>query len=341
MGMTRTVTAAAAGLALITTLAACGGGGVEGSAQAAANSIQAAISANQEAAGSGDDGGAAESSEPGARTSEADASTAPAPPVTRTIGKTGWYDGFAITVDDVTAEQGFGDGVDVTVNFTYQNLGTEGGSPPDADVQVDGLSQEGSFDSPGIPGGGKAKGTGVLTVVPEKASDTLTFDQAIDKVALVYGDAADNQTTIPLAESGKVDSVEPKVLTAAGTLSQGQMNIEVVSGTLAPSYKSGEKGDALLNLRIKLTCAAGCQAAGYLALLDEFSITGPDGSSVLADSRSGYCCDAIYPTTVSDNEQNILTFVVPSPGTGAYTLTYSNAYLTSTGVAPATFDFTA
>jgi hypothetical protein len=58
---------------------------------------------------------------------------------------------------------------------------------------------------------------------------------------------------------------------------------------------------------------------------------GPDGSSVLADSRSGYCCDAIYAPTVSDNGRNILTFVVPAPGTGAYTLTYSNAYLTSTG----------
>lgn len=94
-----------------------------------------------------------------------------------------------------------------------------------------------------------------------------------------------------------------------------------------------------------MTCAAGCQAAGYLALLGEFSLTGADGSSVLADNRSGYCCDAIYPTTVSDNERNILTFVVPSPSTGSYTLTYtltySNAYLTSTGVPPATFDFTA
>lgn len=344
MRIARTVTIAAAGLALITTLAACGGG-VDGSAQAAANSIQAAISANQGAEGSRDNGGAdesTESSESDVATSEADASTeAAAAPITRTIGKTGWYDGFAITVDDVTAEQGFGDGVDVTVNFSYQNLGIEDDTPPDADVQVDGQSQEGFFDSPGIPGGGKAKGTAVLTVSPEKASDSITFDEAIDKVALVYGDAGDNQTTIPLAESGEVDSVEPKVLTATGTMSQGQINVELVSGTLAPSYESGEKGDALLNLRIKLTCAAGCQAQGYNTGLDEFSITGPDGSSVLADSRSDYCCDALYPETVSDSERNVLTFVVAAPGTGAYKLTYSNSYLTSTGVAPGTIDFTA
>ncbi len=46
MRIARTVTLATAGLALITTLAACGGG-VDGSAQAAANSIQAAIKSNQ------------------------------------------------------------------------------------------------------------------------------------------------------------------------------------------------------------------------------------------------------------------------------------------------------
>ncbi len=345
MRVARTITIAAAGLALITALTACGGG-VEGSAQAAANSIQAAISANQGVTGSKDNGGPG-STETGAGTSDAgttdaDVSTSEAAAaLTRTIGKTGWYDGFAITVDDVTAEQGFGGGVDLTVDFSYQNLGTEQDSPPDADVQVEGQSQQGFFDSPGIPGGGKAKGTAVLTVEPEKASDTLTFDQAIDKVSLVYGDAGDNQTTIPLAESGTVDSIEPKTLTAAGTLTQGQIVVEVVSGTLVPSYESGEKGDALLNLRIKLTCAAGCQAQGYNTGVEEFSITGPDGTSVLADSRSDYCCDALYPETVSDSERNVVTFVVPSPGTGAYKLTYTNPYLTSTGVPPGTFDFTA
>lgn len=345
MRFARTATIAAAGLTLITTLAACGGGNVEGSAQAAANSIQAAISANQGAGtGSRDNGRATGSSEQAAGSTSGEATTgatATTAALTRTIGKTGWYDGFAITVDDVTAEQGFGNGVDLTVNLSYSNLGTENDTPPDADVQVDGQSQDGSFNSSGIPGGGKAKGTAVVTISPEKSSDTMTLDQAIDKVSLVYGDAGDNQTTIPLAGSGKVDSVEPKVLTTTGSLSQGQINVEVVGGTLTPSYESGQKGDALLNLRIKLTCAAGCQPQGYNTGVEEFSITEPDGTTVLADSRSKYCCDALYPETVSDSEQNILTFVVPAPGAGAYQLAYKNAYLTSTGVAPGTFDFTA
>jgi hypothetical protein len=336
MRIARTVTLAAAGMALITTLAACGGG-VDGSAQAAANSIQAAIKSNQTA-----DSAAGSADTSGAGTGNANFSISAAPaPVTREIGKTGWYDGFAITVVDATAEQGFGDGVDVTVNLQYQNLGTEDGNPPDADIEIDGETQEGLFDTPGIPGGGKAKGSVVLTVVPDKPKDTLTFDQAIDKVNLVYGDAADNQTSIPLAKSAEVASIEPKDLPAAGTLSQGQITIDVVSGTLVPSYESGEKGKSLLNLRVKLTCAAGCQAQGYNTGVEEFSVTGPDGNSVIADSRSEYCCDALYPETVSDSERNIVTFVVPSPGTGAYTLTYKNPSLTTAGTAPGTLAFTA
>jgi hypothetical protein len=333
MGISRSVILAGAGLALITTLAACGGG-VDGSAQAAANNIQAAIKANESSAGSADDSPT--------RASDPEVSTSAAPaPVTRQIEKTGWYDGFAITVVDATAEQGFGNGVDVTVNLNYQNLGTQDANPPDADIEIGGESQQGLFDAPGIPGGGKAKGSVVLTVTPDKPTDTMTFDQAIDKVSLVYGDTADNQTSIPLATSADVVSVEPKTLAAAGTLSQGQITIDVVGGSLVPSYESGEKGKSLLNLRIKLTCAPGCQAQGYNTGVEEFSVTGPDGTSVIADGRSEYCCDALYPETVSDGERNIVTFVVPSPGTGAYTLTYKNPSLTTAGTAPGTLAFTA
>jgi hypothetical protein len=181
----------------------------------------------------------------------------------------------------------------------------------------------------------------VLTVEPDKPTDTLTFDQAIEKVSLVYGDVADNQTSIPLTKAGQVVSAEPKVLPAAGTLSQGTITIDVVSGSLVPSYESGERGKALLNLRVKLTCAAGCQAQGYNTGVEEFSITGPDGTSVIADSRSEYCCDALYPDTVSDSERNIITFVVPSPGSGAYTLTYKNPSLSTAGTAPGTLAITA
>ena len=337
MRIARTVTLAAAGLALITTLAACGGG-VDGSAQAAANSIQAAIKSNQTADVSLPVRRTPAGHEPVTPTSAPVRPRRPSPgrserPAGTTVSRSPWW----------TQPLNRASATGLTSRSTCS---TRTSAPRTATRRTPtsrstGKPRKGLFDTPGIPGGGKAKGSVVLTVVPDKPKDTLTFDQAIDKVNLVYGDAADNQTSIPLAKSAEVASIEPKDLPAAGTLSQGQITIDVVSGTLVPSYESGEKGKSLLNLRVKLTCAAGCQAQGYNTGVEEFSVTGPDGTSVIADSRSEYCCDALYPETVSDSERNIVTFVVPSPGTGAYTLTYKNPSLTTAGTAPGTLAFTA
>ena len=240
----------------------------------------------------------------------------------------------------MTSQPDFGDSYAVTINFTYRNLGTDPATPPEASVEADGEVQSGFFDTPTIPGAAKAKGTVAVHVVPNDG-EKLSADQSIDKVILVYGNASDNQTTIPLAAGAKVESIEPKSLTVAGKLVQGPLNFEVVSGASAPSYEAGDKGKALLNLKIKISCAPDCAASGYNTGREEFSIIGPDGNSIVADQRSPYCCDAIYPGTVSDNQRNVLTFVVALPGTGKYTLTYKNPSLTSGGTAPATFDFTA
>jgi hypothetical protein len=326
----RAATPAIIGLAMALTLAACGGD--DGGDESSATTVTKAATQ----AGSND------GSTTVAGKTDAGGSSTTAPPANRKVGKPGWYDGFAITVADVDAEAGFGDRVELTVNFNYQNLRTEQANPPEASVEVDGEVIDGLFDTPGIPGAGKAKGSVSFSVGADRGKAAPTFDQAMDKVTLVYGDAGDNQTKIPLAASGKVESIEPKKLTTSGKLVQGQINVEVTGGSLEPSYKSGEKGKALLDLRVKLSCAADCQASGYNADRSQFSITAPDGTSVVADDRSEYCCDALYPGTVSDDERNILTFVVKLPGTGNYKLTYNNQSLSSAGTAPAaTFDFTA
>jgi hypothetical protein len=323
----RKVTSALIGLALMAAVAACGGDD---------SGDEAVISKQATQTGDGDATATSTTAGGGDRSS----TTAAAKPVNRKVGKTGWYEGFAITIDDVDAEPGFGDNIDLTVNLTYENLGNEERDPAEASVQVDGEVVDGLFDTPGIPGKGKAGGTITFPVAPSKGQTAMTPDQAMDKVTLVYGDAGDNQTKLPLAASGKVESIEPKDLTTSGKLVQGQLNIEVAGGSLVPSYRPGEKGKTLLNLRVKITCAADCQASGYNTNRDEFSVTGPDGSSVVADDRSEYCCDAIYPGTVSDDERNILTFVVKSPGTGAYKLTYRHPGMTNAGTAAPTFDFT-
>lgn len=336
--MRRSLLSTAAGLALVVALSGCGGSSAQDSAQALANSIaEAAESANAAVEQLSTEFSAglttedADPTEPAAETTEA------AAPVTREIDKTGWYDGFAITVGEVTAESSYGTSIDVTAKLTYENLGIENNSPSDGSVEVDGLVVDGFFDSPTIPGGAKGAGTVTFNVLPETP---LTPAEAIDAVTLVWGDTSDNQTLIPFAEGVDVKSQEPQTLALTGTLTQGQIIVDVVSGSFAPSYESGEKGKAVLDVRIKLTCAPDCNAAGWNTGYEQFSVTGPDGNAVVADQRSEYCCDALYPETVSDNERNILTFIVPLPGTGSYTLTYDNPNITSTGVAPGTFTFT-
>ncbi len=336
-GVRRLITGCIAGAVLAGALAGCGEGSTAGTAAA---NIAAAVSSAS---------AAAQTAEPPAitnvTTAETDAptsaSTGTSLAVKRNLNRTGWYDGFAITVVDASATPGFGDDVDVEVSFLYENLGIEKGRAPQGAIEADGVTTDGEYDNPdGIPGQGKGKGSVVFTVAPPTDA-ALDLGDAMDAVTLVYGDASDNQTKIPLADDGKVDSVEPQKITTTGTMKQGDITIEVLGGSLAPSYESGEKGKALLNLRITLTCAPGCAASGYNTGFEQFSVTGPGGTSVTADDRSEYCCDALYPETVSDSERNVLTFVVPAPATGRYTLTYSNPNLTSAGTAPATLPFTA
>ncbi|WP_157970800.1 hypothetical protein [Nakamurella deserti] len=334
--MRRRVVSAGVAVVLVAGLAGCGGGGTQGTAEAVAGGIAAAVeSASALATALPSDlpmASATGTGEPAGPTSEA----AVAAPVTRSIDRTGWYDGFAVTVDEATAEPGYGTSVDVTVGLTYDNLGIEDDSPPRGDVEVDGLAVEAFFDAPDIPGGGKARGTATFTVTPDEA---VTPAEAIDLVSLVYGDAGDNRTVLPLADSAEVDSIEPLDIPVTGNLTQGQIVVDVVEASLAPSYESGEKGKALLDVRVKLTCAPDCNASGWNTGYEQFSVTAPDGSSVVADQRSDYCCDALYPGTVSDSERNVLTFVVPLPGTGEYTLTYDNGDITAEGTPPATFSF--
>ena len=169
MPIARSITAAAAGLVLISTLAACGGG-VEGSAQAAANSIQAAISANQahrrRVTGNGS---------PSWRQTAQRPPASPTPPPKRrrrhSPGRSERPAGTTVSRSPLTTSsprRASGTGSIVTINLTYQNLGTEEGHPADADIMVDGLAQEGFFDTPGVPAGGTAKGTAILTVSPRR-----------------------------------------------------------------------------------------------------------------------------------------------------------------------------
>ncbi len=340
MSNRRIVGAVAAAAALVGLLAGCSSG-VQGSAQALAGSIEAAVNSAEAMPTEPAEVSAQPVESSASAGTAARRSVAEAEPVTRSVDKTGWWGGFAVTVGEVTAAPGFGDATDVEIAITYENLGTEPVYAPVPTVEIDGSVVESFLDNtPEVPGGGRTEAT-LGVAVPAGDDAAAGPDGAIDAVTLVFGDAADNQTLIPLAAGSDVDSSEPTDLAVAGTLGQGEIVVDVVAGSLAPSYESGEKGTSLLTLRIKVSCAPGCSPYGYNVDRSQFSLTAPDGTSATPDDRSWYCCDAIYPDTISDDEHNTLTFLVDSPGTGAYTLTFADPAQVSAGTAPGTFAFTA
>ncbi len=259
-------------------------------------------------------------------------------PIEVELGKTGWWDGTALTIDSLVAAPAFG-GIEVTITATFENLTDESMGLGQGTIVANGEEIGGFWDIPTVPGKGQAEGS--ITFALETDTDivdAVALDKALATAALVFGSSADNQTKIPLNTAGKVESVQPKTLAKLGTLTYGTVIVDVLSGTLGPSYESGAKGKAALDLRIKVSCSATCPNSGNSVDRGMFSISGPSGQSVVASDQSDYCCDAIYPGDVSDDPRNILRFLVPLPGTGSYTLTMNNP---ATGNPPGTLTFTA
>lgn len=321
------------------TLAACGGT-VGGSATGAdaARSIESLVSDAAKAAPTADRATTATSP------TTATATTAPEqPPVTVTVDKTGWYAGFAITVEQATASESF-KGADVELALRFTNIGRETARIPSAmSTEVDGSVATTSGDLPqdDIPSGATAEGTLFVAVPAQNDDEAVDLQGAIDSVVLVYGEKGDNRTVIPLAQGAKVDSVEPRSLAAGGALAQSSVTVELLGGDLAPSYLSGEAGKVTIDLLIKVTCAADCRASGYYSSVEYFTLTDAAGVTIAPDSqRTWYCCEAIYPGTVVQGDHSNLVFVVDAPATGAWTLTYEDPTVTAEGHPAASVSFT-
>ncbi|MEV6253677.1 hypothetical protein AB0L97_10515 [Nocardia sp. NPDC051911] len=253
----------------------------------------------------------------------------------RTVGKTGWYDGFDITVDKATVVPDEYGGAKVRVDITYKNTTLDNHTLSITPSLLVGKEVDGGaiFDSPTVPGNGSATGTATTSFKSAKDAEHL-----IDTMTVVYGSAADNQTKIPLAAAGKVDSVQPKALAVTGTLVQDQTTIQVTGGRISPSYTKDENGKSDLALRIKLVGGPGIAAGGTNIYYDYFTVRTPDGQTVAADIR-GPINELLNANETIDNPKNYVVFVVPSPGTGPYTVTYNAQKQEGAATAP-TLSFT-
>ncbi len=236
----------------------------------------------------------------------------------RTVGKTGWFEGFAITVDKATVVPDQSGGR-LVLDLTYKNLTTENKTlSTNAYLQIGGqIDQAASFDSPTVPGQGSAAGKITTSVQPGTDADHL-----LDTVIVVFGQTSDNQTKIPLQTDAQVESVQPKTLAVTGTLVQDQTTIQVTGGTLRPSYTKNEHGKYELALHVKIIGGAGIPAGGANIFNEYFAVKTPDGQSLVADDRTPIN-ELLEKGQTIDNPKDVATFLVAAPGTGNYVLTYN------------------
>ncbi|MFD7845583.1 hypothetical protein ACFV4K_21925 [Nocardia sp. NPDC059764] len=239
----------------------------------------------------------------------------------RSIGKTGWYEGFEITIDQATVTaDGFG-GAKIRVDITYKNTTTANKTLAVVPaVQIGGAIDGGAgWNSPEVPGKGSATGDITASV---KSYDTP--EHLLDTITILYGSAAENQTRFPLKTDAKVESIAPRTLDISGKLTQDQTTVEITGATLTPSYTKNEAGKMELALRVKFIGGAGIAAGGTNISYTDFSAKTPAGSTEVADFR-GAVIELLGRNQTIDKAGDVIVFLVPSPGTGPYTLSFDAA----------------
>ena len=238
----------------------------------------------------------------------------------REIDKIGWHDGFEITVDKVTANS---DDASTTLDLdlTYKNLVGVSHTPTDkAYLEVDGAVVKLSFDSPEIAGGGEASGTATASM--KTPSDAPGVDDVVDSAVLVYGQADANQTRIPLAEKGSVESIEPRGIPVGMTFGT-DMEITLDEAYLWPSYQPGEKDKYEVWVKINANCGR-CSTGGFSDVNPgDFELAGPGGQSGRGDKRGGFISENVSSTSKIEGEW--IVFVMDEPTPGPHTFLWENS----------------
>ncbi|MGW4354645.1 hypothetical protein ACWELJ_21450 [Nocardia sp. NPDC004582] len=252
----------------------------------------------------------------------------------RTIGKTGWYEGFEITVDKATVTPDESGGAKVHVDITYKNT-TDANKAISVvpTVEVGGaIDAAAGWNSPEVPGKGSA--TGDVTISVKKLDSA---EHLLDTITVVYGTTAENQTKFPLKADAKAESVAPRPLNITGKLVQDQTTVEITGGTLTPSYTKNERGKLELALHVKLTGGSGIPEGGLNVFSEYFSLKTAAGQTVQDDSLRGFIDELLAHNQTIDKPNLFAVFVVPAPATGQYTLSYDATKGTKP---PATLTFT-
>jgi len=252
-------------------------------------------------------------------------------PVTKTVGKTVEYGGFAMTVVEATftatptpsyattttqSGKAAANPGTLDLSMSVQNLTPESLNPQgEYSVETKGASlAPGSLsDLPEVPGDGKAPGKLTLSVTD------FSFDDAV----ITFGAATEHQAKVPLGNTGDLVTYEDTTQPITGSATSGVVTIAVSKaltqsyGPARSSHKQAAKGQVYLSIEASVTTT---QKYGLSFSDGNVSLTGPDGTAsvpVQALSSNGGCCEVI--TNLAPMKWTF-TFAVTEPHAGKYTL---------------------
>ncbi|MBI4260717.1 MAG: hypothetical protein HY658_09145, partial [Actinobacteria bacterium] len=249
----------------------------------------------------------------GQTTTPPDETGSPVAPASVDVVAELWFAGFHVTLGTATFDPAAESGPTVTIEATFENLGS---SPAIFDGTLS-LSSGGSFyepsfpqDIPNVPGLATGAGALLFDVDP-----SFAFDDAV----LTVGLAENNRAVIPLGGTGDAVTLEPRPLELAGETRAGVIGIELTGGELRADVP--DRHDQI--------------EAGYLALTLDFDVTNfdsyaggfafvfgnnlalelPDGTTIAADDGP---IELLTLGTTLPGQQ--VRFTVPDPPEGAYAL---------------------
>jgi hypothetical protein len=258
-----------------------------------------------------------------------------------TVNQEFWHIGFRVelgdgtlfaTEDEITKEVRYFASIDTT----FENLGTSS-LRFDSDLVI--VTPDGNFpvhgtsDKPEVPGGLSATGTLVFRV-------DESFD--ITSAQLIVGRSDLNQAKIPLGpQGGALVSLEPSEPAPPGPLSLELIDLTFTSADLRADKLSSnrqlEDGKLALTLNFDATSR---RDGNWTVLAPNFALVLPDGTAT-APSASELSSLAGGAGGIDTSGLSV-TFLVNSPGSGAYTLRFQPGtwFVGDDGVDSASVDFT-
>lgn len=249
-------------------------------------------------------------------------------PQTFPVDKTVWWGGFEITVEEATFTS-FGSGWDVEVALGLENQypgnNTLGGEASLAMGEL--ATAEGLYtDQPQLPGGGRNRDTLTFSVSADAASEGSS-EPAIDDAVLTFGAAGTNQAVVPLG-AGDVETFVLTPFQVDQTLATSGDSVEFTfkEGIVDASYWAGEEGTYHVWMKMDLEYL-GDFAGGHYTDPTMFSLEAPSGESVTGGPTGTGGVNEFVAEALGRGRpvQNLwLSFKIPSPGSGRYTVKYDH-----------------